>query len=202
MVLSTSPMIRSPQLRGQGLPPDSPSPLGGSVDTCRGVANGCADLPHFCYPVASFRPLSPERTRMNRCGTPYITCVPSERMLDRMTLDTKRRKSRQRAPRTPRSAIQRGRPPRTPPRRLAASLAAAGGQPGASVTWISAPEHRRPGDCSLANKTQRNHLVLWIDVPGQMRRGRICFEAAAARHVSLRPGPVQLTIDFGKSTWS
>src|SRR5258708_16567204 len=114
-VLSTNPMIRSPQLRGQGLPPDPPSPLGGSVDTCRGVANGCADLPHFCYQIASSRPLSPERTRMNRCGTPYSTYVPSERMLDRMKLDTKRRKSRQRGPpRTPRSASQGGRPPGTP----------------------------------------------------------------------------------------
>src|SRR5215469_16050571 len=96
-------MIRSPQLRGQGLPPDPPSPLGGS-----------AEFPHFCYLVASSGPLSPELIRMNRRGTPYSTRVPSRRMLDRMKLDTKRRKSRYAAPRTPRSASQGGRPPRIP----------------------------------------------------------------------------------------
>jgi hypothetical protein len=71
-----------------------------------------------------------------------------------MKLDTKRRKFRQRGAAAPPScAISAA------PRRLAASLAAAGGQPLASV-------------CSGVNKTQRTTSFLWIDVREQMRHHR------------------------------
>jgi hypothetical protein len=207
-------MIRSPQLRGQGLPPDPPSPLGGSVDARRGLVNGWAELPHFCYLVASSGPLSPELIRMNRRGTPYITRVPSQRMLDRMKLDTKRRKFRQLGPRTPRSASQGGRPPGFPgglamgddrdrdaaaqpgppsravslaPRLLAASLA--GSRARASVLELIEP-----------NEPPRFYGATCVSKCGTT--GRICFEVTTARPARLQRGPVQLTIDFGKLTWS
>jgi hypothetical protein len=173
--LSTNSMIRSPQLRGQELPPDPPSPLGGSTDTCRGLANGCPDLPHFCYPVASSRPLSPERTRMNRSGTPYSTYVPSQRTLDRMTLNTKRRKSRpvSAPPRTPRSASQGG---RSRPRcRGAAARPAAPSAPSRDAwppRWHPPAGSRARASVLQLIKPNETTSSLWIDVCDQMRHHR------------------------------
>ncbi len=79
--LTTRSTIRSPQLSGQR-PPDPPSPLGGSVETCCGLANGSATLPHFCCPVSSPIPLSPECTRIGRRGTLVQDLCPFG-MLDR-----------------------------------------------------------------------------------------------------------------------
>lgn len=66
--LRTRSPIRSPRRSGRR-PPDPPSPLGGSVGTCCGLANGSATLPYFCCPVSSPIPLSPECTRISRRRT-------------------------------------------------------------------------------------------------------------------------------------
>src|SRR5260370_34852643 len=73
--MSTGPTIRSLRLSGQRPPPDSPSPLGRSVQACRGLVNGSADPPHFCYPVASPIPLSTKYTRMTDVG--HHTACPA-----------------------------------------------------------------------------------------------------------------------------
>jgi hypothetical protein len=76
--------MRSPQPSGRR-PPVPPSPLGGSAGTCRGLAKGSASLPHFCYPVSSPMPLSPECTRISRHRTPVQHLCHSG-MLDRLDI--------------------------------------------------------------------------------------------------------------------